>query len=67
MSVKAQIAQMMDLIPETELPTVLEVVRHFVPINLEDIATADDIAAHNEAMREYRAGETVAHEAINWD
>ena len=67
MSVKAQITEMVNLIPEAELPTVLELVRHFVPVNLDDVATADDLAAHDAAMKEYRAGETVAHNAINWD
>ena len=67
MTVKAQILEIVNLIPDTELPTVLEVVKHFVPVTLEDMATAEDIAAHNEAMKEYAAGETVPHEAINWD
>lgn len=68
MSVKAQITEMVNLIPEAELPTVLEVVRHFVPTTIiDDVVTADDLAAHDAAAREYRAGETVAHNAINWD
>ena len=68
MSAKDQIAEMVNLIPESELPIVLEVVRHFVPATvIDDVATADDLAAHDAAMREYRAGETVAHDAINWD
>ena len=68
MSARDQIAEMVNLIPESELPIVLEVVRHFVPATvIDDVATADDLAAHDAAMREYRAGETVAHDAINWD
>lgn len=67
MTVKAQIFEMVERIPDVELPTVLDVVRHFVPVSLEDMATAEDLAAHDEAMREYRAGETVPHDAINWD
>ncbi len=66
MTVKAQIFEMINRVPETELPTLLEVVKHFVPVSFEDIVTAEDIAAHNESMREYRAGETVAHDAIDW-
>lgn len=65
MSTKAQILELVDLIPEQELSTILEVVRHFVPT--DDILTDEDAAAHDEAMREYAAGETVAHNAINWD
>ena len=30
-------------------------------------ATPDDIAAHAAAMEEYRRGETVAHEDIDWN
>ena len=67
MTVKTQIFEMADRIPDAELPTVLEVVKHFVPISLEDVATAEDLAAHDAAMREYKAGETVAHDAINWN
>ena len=37
------------------------------PYNLEDIATAEDLAAHDTAMKEYSAGETVPHDAIDWD
>lgn len=67
MSVKSQILQMVNLVPDNELPTLLEVVKHFVPIDMDDIATADDLAAHAAAMQEYTAGETVPHEAIDWD
>lgn len=67
MTVKTQIFEMVERIPDAELPTVLEVVRHFVPISLEDVASAEDLAAHDAAMREYRAGETVAHDAIDWN
>ena len=38
-----------------------------VKAQITDVVTADDLAAHDAAMREYRAGETVAHNAINWD
>ena len=68
MSVKAQIADLVNLIPEADLQTVLEVVRHFVPvISPDDIASADDFAAHDAAMLEYASGEAVPHDAIDWD
>ena len=65
MSVRSQLVEMIDTIPEPELHILLEVVRRFVPS--DDVATADDLEAHRAAMREYASGETVAHEAINWD
>ncbi len=67
MTVKSQILAIVNLVPETELPTLLEVIRRFVPVDWEDTATPDDIEAHNEAMREYAAGETAPHEMINWE
>ncbi len=33
----------------------------------DDAATADDLDAIRQAPAEYAAGETVSHEAINWD
>lgn len=65
MTVKAQILNMVELVPENELPIILEVVKRFVP-DPDDIATPDDIAAHEQAMREYKAGLTVSHEDIDW-
>lgn len=67
MTVKAQILEMVDLIPDNELAILLEVVKRFVPVDLDDIMTEDDIMAHNVAMKEYMAGETVSHDEINWD
>ena len=67
MTVKAQIIEMVNLIPDGELSTVLDVLRHFVPVGPDDIASEDDIASHIVAMAEYDAGETVPHEAINWN
>ena len=67
MTVKAQILEMVDLIPDNELAILLEVVKRFVPIDLDDIVTEDDIMTHNIAMKEYMAGETVSHDEINWD
>ena len=67
MSVKNQLLQMIEFVPEGELPILLEVVRRFVPVDVDDIATADDLEAHRIAMEEYANGETVAHDAVNWD
>ena len=67
MTVKTQILNMVELVPERELPIILEVVRRFVPTDIDDIATPDDIAACQQAMREYRAGQTISHNNIDWD
>ena len=67
MTIKSQLLQMIDYVPEGELPIILEVVRRFVPVDVDDIATPDDLEAHRVAMEEYANGETVAHDAINWN
>ncbi len=67
MTLKNQLLQMIEFIPEGELPILLEVVRRFVPVDVDDIATEDDLKAHRAAMEEYANGETVSHDAINWD
>ena len=63
-SVKTQAFQVFDLLSEQEQALVYELMVRLVP---DDVATPDDIAAHAAAMEEYRRGETVAHEDINWD
>lgn len=67
MPVKTQLLNMVELIPEEELPIILEVVRHFIPNNIDDIANSDDIVAHKTAMRDYTLGETVSHNDIDWN
>lgn len=64
MSVRSQLVEMIGFVPETELPVLLEVVRRFVP---SEAATPDDLEAHRIAMEEYAAGQTISHDAINWD
>lgn len=36
-------------------------------VDADDIATEDDLKAHRAAMEEYVGGETVPHEAIDWN
>ena len=67
MTVKAQIMEMMDFVPDRELPILLEVVKRFIPNDADDRMTDDDLNAHRLAMQEYRNGETVSHSEINWD
>ena len=63
MTARTQVLEMLKLVPDSDISILLEVVRRFVP---DDIATPDDIAAHEEGMREYYAGELISHEDIDW-
>ena len=69
MTARTKLATMINVIPDEELPVILEVVRRFVPagIDIDDIETPEDTAAHIQAMKEYKAGETIAFEDINWN
>jgi len=58
------IAEMVELLPESEKRLVYELVSHLLPDN---IATSADLAAHNAAMEEFRRGEMISHEDIDWD
>ncbi len=55
---------MIDCLPEEDQVLLFEIVKRFLP---EDAATADDLAAIKEAREEYARGETIPHEAINWN
>lgn len=61
---RKQLDEMLDYLPEAEQVIIFEIVKRFVP---DDVATADDLEAIQAARREYANGETVSHEAINWD
>jgi hypothetical protein len=63
-SVKMQAFKVFDLLSEQEQSLVYELMIRLAP---DDMATQDDLAAHAAAMEEYRRGETVAHEDIDWD
>ena len=69
MTARAQLATMINVIPDNDLPILLEVVRRFLPagVDLDDVETPEDTAAHIQAMKEYKAGETIAYEDINWN
>jgi len=64
MTVKAQILNMIDFIPDRELPIILEIVKRFATV---EFATQDDLNAHRLAVQEYERGETVSHDDINWN
>ena len=55
---------MIGCLPEEELLLLLEIARRFVP---DDLATPDDLAAIETARNEYAAGETLSHDAMDWD
>lgn len=62
--IRRQLDEMIDCLPESEQILLLEIVKRFVP---DDVATANDIIAIKAAREDYERGETIAHEAINWD
>lgn len=62
--VRNQLVEMIDLIPETEQLLLLEIARRFVP---DDVATPEDLADIAQAHREYRQGETIPHDSIDWN
>ena len=55
---------MIDCLPEQEQSLLLEIARRFLP---NDTATPDDLEDIRAARAEYARGETIPHNAINWD
>ena len=62
--VKEQAFEIFDLLSEQEQILVLELLKRLAP---DDVATPEDIAAHEAAMGDYKRGELVRHEDINWN
>jgi len=62
--VRNQLVGMIDCLPETEQALLVEIVRRFIP---DDVATPDDLAAIHLADEEYRRGEAIDEDAINWN
>ena len=58
-----QVATMFDMLTEREQLLIYELVQRLIP---DDIATADDIAAHAVAQAEHARGETVSMDKIDW-
>ena len=67
MNERAQLATMIKAVPDTDIHILLEIARRFIPVDIEDIETPEDTAAHMQAMKEYEAGGTIALEDINWE
>mgnify|MGYP001037456720 FL=1 len=62
--IREQLIGVIDCLPEQEQSLLLEIARRFLP---DDTATPDDLRDIQQARAEYVSGETVPHEAINWD
>jgi hypothetical protein len=62
--IRNQLVTVIDSLPEQEQFLLLEIAKRFVS---DDVATQDDILAIQTAQKEYENGETVSHNAINWD
>ena len=66
MNERVQLATMINAIPDHDIHLLLEVVKRFIPLDIDDIETPEDTAAHLQAMKEYAAGETISHADIDW-
>ena len=62
--IREQLIGVIDCLPEQEQSLLLEIARRFLP---DDTATPDDLRDIQQARAEDVSGETVPHEAINWD
>lgn len=67
--ISQQIAQMVDMLPETDQTLALELVKKLVLACDPDYtrATPSEEAAMEQAVRELDAGDYVPDSAINWD
>ena len=59
MTARAQALNMIELIPDTDMPIVIEVLKRFISYDNDDIATEDDILAIQKAEREFDEGKTI--------
>ena len=55
---------LVDIVDDTEIETLYRVLIKFVP---EDTPTLDEIKAINEAHSQFKKGEYISHQDINWD
>ena len=62
--IRNRLVEMIDCLPEQEQLLLFEIVKRFVP---DDSATPDDLEDIYMARAEYANGETINHNAINWD
>ena len=64
MLVKENVFGIFDLLSEREQVLIYELMLRLVP---DDVVTKEDLRAHTVAMEEYRRGETVSDEDIDWE
>lgn len=64
LSIREQLDEMIDCLPEQEQILLFEIVKRFVP---DDTASAADLKDIQTARTEYSRGETISHESINWN
>ena len=62
--IREQLVGVIDSLPETEQSLLLEIARRFLP---DDVAAPDDLDDIQQARAEYANGQTVPHNAVNWD
>jgi hypothetical protein len=62
--IRDQLVGVIDCLPEQEQSLLLEIARRFLP---DDTATPDDLLDIRQARAEHARGETISHEAINWE
>jgi hypothetical protein len=63
-NIKQQAFSTFDLLDERGKLLIIELMGRLVP---DDVATSRDVELHAAAMSEYRNGETVNHNAIDWN
>lgn len=66
MTTQAKIMEVVKLLPENDLKILLTVAQRLIPVDVDDIETADDVAAYETALEEYRNGEGIPLEHIAW-
>jgi len=62
-TVKEQAFMMFDLLTVHDQSLIFELMKSLAP---DDVATQDDIAVHVKAMEEFKSGETISHDCIDW-
>lgn len=67
LAVRDELVHTIDRLPVAEQILLFEIAQRFLTDDMDDILTADDLIAIQEAEREYAAGETVNHNDIDWD
>ncbi len=60
---RQQLHSLVDLVEEIELNTLYNVMIRFIP---EDDAFPDEAASHTVAMEQYKSGEVLREEEIDW-